>query len=303
LADSIFRVSRKGSQVRGLTVLAGRAEMKRGKEMIKRAAKKLFRSVGLDLRRVAPGADAAEAAAKEAATRSSLRGALRQLGKLGFRPRTVIDVGVAFETRELYEEFREAEILLIEPLAEFEPFLKKICAEFKAQYALAAAGEKSGTIALNVHENQLDSSSLFREIEGAEVDGEPREVPLVTIDEVCAERGLAGPFLMKVDVQGAELRVLSGAEQTLEQTEVVILEVTLFGTMIGGPQLADVVSYMRERGFVVYDMWGMLYRPLDGALAQVDMEFVRADSVLRKEHGFATPEQRKSFAWKLQPQR
>jgi FkbM family methyltransferase len=276
--------------------------MKRGEEMIKRAAKKLFRSVGLDLRRIPQGAQEAEAAAKEAAARSSLRGALRQLVKLGFRPRTVIDVGVAFETRELYEEFREAKILLVEPLAEFEPFLKKICSEFKAQYVLAAAGEKTGTTALNVHKNQLDSSSLFREIEGVEVDGEPREVPLVTIDEICTQRGLAGPFLLKVDVQGAELRVLSGAAKTLEQSEVVILEVTLFGTMIGGPQLADVVTYMRERGFVVYDMWGMLYRPLDGALAQVDMEFVRGDSALRKEHGFATPEQRKSFAWKLQPQ-
>jgi FkbM family methyltransferase len=276
--------------------------MKRGEEMIKRAAKNLFRSVGLDLRRIPQGAQEAEAAAKEAAARSSLRGALRQLVKLGFRPRTVIDVGVAFETRELYEEFREAKILLVEPLAEFEPFLKKICSEFQAQYVLAAAGEKTGTTALNVHKNQLDSSSLFREIEGVEVDGEPREVPLVTIDEVCAQRGLAGPFLLKVDVQGAELRVLSGAAKTLEQSEVVILEVTLFGTMIGGPQLADVVTYMRERGFVVYDLWGMLYRPLDGALAQVDMEFVRGDSALRKEHAFATPEQRKSFAWKLQPQ-
>jgi FkbM family methyltransferase len=212
----------------------------------------------------------------------------------------VIDVGVAFDTRELYEEFPEAAFLLVEPLAEFEPFLKKICSQYKAQYVLAAAGESSGTVSLNVHPDQLDCSSLFREAEGAQVDGEPRNVPMVTIDDLCKDRGLNGPYLLKVDVQGAELRVLAGAVQTLQHCEAVILEVTLFGTMIDGPQLADVVAYMQGRGFVVYDLWGMLYRPLDGALAQVDMAFVRKDSKLREVHAFATPEQRTKFAWNLQ---
>jgi FkbM family methyltransferase len=265
--------------------------------MIKRSARKIFKSMGFEVRRVAAGSDAP---ATPAVARATLRGALQQLVKLGANPKTVIDVGVAFETRELYEEFPGAELLLIEPLAEFEPFLKKIGAKYKAQYVLAAAGDSAGAVTLNVHTDQLFCSSLFRETEGEAVDGVPREVPMVTIDEVCAERKLAGPYVLKIDVQGAELRVLDGAKRTLPQCEVVILEVTLFGTMIGGPQFADVVQYMQERGFVVYDMWGMLYRPLDGALAQADIAFMRADSALRENQAFATPEQRKNFAWKLE---
>jgi FkbM family methyltransferase len=265
--------------------------------IITRSAKRVFKSIGLELRRIPSSSDTAT---PEEPTRSSLRGALRQMSKLGFQPRTVIDVGVAFDTRELYEEFPEAALLLIEPLAEFEPFLKRICSRYKAQYVLAAAGESSGTVSLNVHADQLDCSSLFREAEGTQVDGAPREVPMVTIDDACKARALNGPYLLKVDVQGAELRVLSGAVRTLQQCEAVILEVTLFGTMIGGPQLADIVIYMQERGFVVYDLWGMLYRPLDGALAQVDMAFVPKHSKLREAHAFATPEQRMKFAWSLQ---
>ncbi len=264
--------------------------------IIKRSTKKVFESIGLELRRIPPPNDAA---APDGPSRSSLRGALRQMVKLGFQPRTVIDVGVAFETRELYEEFPKAAFFLIEPLAEFEPFLKKICSQYKGQYVLAAAGESSGTVSLNVHADQLDCSSLFREAEGKQADGEPREVPMVTIDEACKGRGLSGPYLLKIDVQGAELRVLGGAPRTLQQCEAVILEVTLFGTMIDGPQLADVIAYMLARGFVVYDLWGMLYRPLDGALAQVDMAFVRKDSKLRETHAFATPEQRTKFAWSM----
>lgn len=230
----------------------------------------------------------------ESIPRASLAGALRHIHNLGFRPRTVIDVGVAYQTEELYLQFRESKILLIEPLVEFEPSLRDLCSVYDAQYVLAAAGKSRGTAVLNVHPDKWGSSFL-KEVEGAVVDGIPREIPVVPIDDLCSERSLGGPFLIKVDVQGAELQVIAGAIRTLEQTEVIILEVTLFGTMIGGPQLYDVVSKMEELGFVVYDIFGCNYRPYDNALAQVDMVFVRENGSFRKTHVFATPEQREAF--------
>src|SRR5215472_9354089 len=66
--------------------------------------------------------------------RASMAGALRQLKRLGLAPGTVIDVGVGTDTMELYEEFPAVPVLLIEPLTEFEPFLKKIPRERNAQY-------------------------------------------------------------------------------------------------------------------------------------------------------------------------
>jgi FkbM family methyltransferase len=254
----------------------------------KMAGKRLFEAVGLEIRKKRP-----EQA--PAIPRASMRGALRQLSGLGSRPETVIDVGVAHQTPELYEQFRDAEILLIEPVAEFEPFLRRICAKYRAQYVLAAAGEAPGSAVLNVHANQIDCSSLLKEVEGPEVDGYPRQVPMVTIDQVCAEKNLKGPYLIKADVQGAELQVLAGAQRTLQQTEAVFLEVTLFGTMIGGPQLYDVVSRMKELGFVVYDVYDCNYRPFDSALAQLDMVFVREKGRFRQSHVFATSEQRKAM--------
>jgi FkbM family methyltransferase len=258
---------------------------------VKNAGKRLFNAFGLEIRKKRA----------EPSPRANTSGALRQLSSLGFKPATVIDVGVAMQTGELYQEFKESKILLIEPVAEFEPFLRSVCERYEGEYVLAAAGSEHGTAFLNVHSEQLDCSSLLREVEGPKVDGVPREVPVVTIDQVCAEKGLAGPYLIKADVQGAELQVLSGAERTLRETEVVILEVTLFGTMIGGPQVYDVIVRMKEYGFVVYDIWGHNYRPYDNALAQVDMAFVREEGVFRQSHVFATPEQRKAFAWTPDP--
>lgn len=243
--------------------------------------KRTFNAAGLEIHKLQPGN-----------SRATMSGCLSQLSRLGLKPRTVIDVGVAYLTPDLYQEFREANILLIEPLAEFEPFLRKICATHKAQYVLAAAGETAGTAVLNVHPDKI-GSSLLKEVEGASVDGVPRQVPVVTVDDVCSEKNLDGPYVIKVDVQGAELQVLNGATRTLQETEAVILEVSLFGTLIGGPQLYDVVSRMKELGFVVYDIYGFLYRPFDNALIQVDLVFVREDGLFRQSHVFATTEQRK----------
>jgi FkbM family methyltransferase len=249
---------------------------------LKRLVKNLFSVFGLEIRKNKQ---------QESAARGSMTGVLRQLTTLGLRPQTVIDVGVAFQTAELYEEFAEADILLIEPVAEFEPFLRKICDSYHAQYILAAAGECPGTATLNVHPDRF-GSSLLKEVEGTSVDGVPRQVPVITIDQACAERSFNGPYLIKVDVQGAELQVLAGARQTLLETEAVILELNLFATMIGGPQFYDVVSQMKTYGFVVYDIYGFTYRPFDGALAQVDMVFVRDQGHLRSSHVFSTPEKR-----------
>jgi FkbM family methyltransferase len=256
---------------------------------VKSAGKRFFGAFGLEIRKApAPGTRLPNEVA-----RASMRGALRQLSSLGFVPRTVIDVGVAYETAELYQEFPKADILLIEPLVEFELFLKKICGTYNAQYVLAAAGAGVGTASLNVHADRF-GSSLLKEVEGAAVDGTPRQVPVVTIDGVCAEKKLGGPYLIKVDVQGAELLVLAGARRTLEETEAVVLETTLFGTIVGGPQLYDVIVKMKEYGFVVYDICGFTYRPLDQALLQADIVFVREQGRFRESHVFATPEQRRA---------
>ena len=43
----------------------------------------------------------------------------------------------------------------------------------------------------------------------------------------------------------------------------------------------------------MYDILNLMYRPLDGALAQADVLFVPHGSPLRKRHGYASPEQRR----------
>ena len=116
----------------------------------------------------------------------------------------------------------------------------------------------------------------------------PREVPVVRLDDLCEERGLTGPFVVKVDVEGGELRVLDGASRVLEDTELVLLEVNMFRFLPDAPDFGDVVAYMKQRGFVVYDFYGGHLRLLDGALAMLNVAFVKEAGRFRAEESFST---------------
>jgi hypothetical protein len=130
---------------------------------------------------------------------------------------------------------------------------------------------------------------------GSEADGYEVTVPMVKLDEVIQAKQLSGPYLIKIDVQGAELDVLEGSRQILLDTEVIALEVSLFEFMKGAPQFSDVILYMKNLGFVPYDITLGWNRPLDNALGQVDMLFVKDKGMFRKNQSYSTVEQLKSL--------
>lgn len=63
---------------------------------------------------------------------------------------------------------------------------------------------------------------------------------------------------------------------------------------MNGPELYDVLIYMKDRGFVVYDCFNSYYRPIDEALAAMDIAFVKESGQFRDRHSFATRKQCKS---------
>jgi FkbM family methyltransferase len=227
--------------------------------------------------------------------RNSILGLLQHARSVGFQPGTVIDVGAAQGsfTRECHAIFPKANYLLVEPLEENRPFLIRLAESLhQVTFVIAAATPRAGEIPIHVH-SHLDGSSLYAENDGEAANGVLRIVPAVTLDGLLVEHPTPrGPFIIKVDVQGAELDVLRGAKAALKQADYVILETSLFQFFQNGPQIHDVIQFMRERGWVVYDLAGLSYRPLDNALAQMDLAFVKDDCFFRRDHGYANPDQR-----------
>jgi FkbM family methyltransferase len=225
--------------------------------------------------------------------RASLESALRNVRALGVVPASVADVGAAYGNWSVAcaAVFPEAQFVLVEPLSEFAPFLVEAAGRLgNARYVAAAAGSSDGDATMHVHRD-LVGSSTYREREPG-LESESRRVETRTLDSILGEAGAQPPYLLKLDVQGAELDVLAGAAETLRQTSLLVLEVSFFEFFAGGPDFAAVVERMAAEGFALYDVLGLSYRPLDGALAQADVLFVPFDSPLRAQSHYARPDQR-----------
>lgn len=238
---------------------------------------------------------------RKGAFRTTMHEILASIRQSGFEPNTLIDVGVAYGTDSLYKAFPDAEILLIEPLEEYLGVMKSISAKYRAQYCLAAANRTRGTVTLNVCPG-LPGSSVYQGAQDKAFGVVARDVPATTIDFECAARKLSGPFLIKLDVQGAEIEVLKGARKVLNETEVVILEASLYEFSQGVPLIDEVIFFMKSQGYVVYDLFDLKLRPLDGALFQVDLAFVKEKGRFRKQHIFSTISQFQQMLHSADPQ-
>lgn len=230
--------------------------------------------------------------------RMSLEGGLEHLKQKGFKPNTIVDVGAAFGhwAVSASKVYSDPKFLLIEPLQqEFSPFLdafKTKHAEIDCELVYAAASDRDGEAIFNVHDDWT-SSSLMKESEGAYVDGAERKVNTRRLSNILKGSQFEPPFLLKVDTQGNEIKVLEGCGDMLEFCEVVILETSFFPFFNEGPLFHEVVAYMKEQGFLIYDVITLHYKMLDNALAQADIVFVKDSSKLFEVVDFATPEQRR----------
>ena len=85
---------------------------------------------------------------------------------------------------------------------------------------------------------------------------------------------------LKIDVQGYELEVLRGPTNSLQAFEAVLLEVAIIEINEGAPLLHEVTTFMAERGFIASEICETHRRPLDKAMSQIDVIFVRKGSKL-----------------------
>lgn len=202
----------------------------------------------------------------------------------GFNPATIVDVGVATDTDDLYVHFPQAQYLFVEPCAEFEPSLQRLVQRFPGStYMLAAAGAIDGELTINVTPD-LGGTSRFKTLEaedGAYTMTE-RTVPQFAIDTLWTALELKGPALLKIDVQGGEIEVLKGAQKVIDNFEVIVLECGLIEQYIGQPVFHEYISYLASIGFVVYDIIHTGYADT-GMLAQIDLVCVKKDGKFRQD--------------------
>ena len=216
----------------------------------------------------------------------TVAGLLENARKNGFHPKTVIDIGafVGDWSRMAASIFPSARFFMIDGNPQHEEFLRKAQGEIAAQseWAIVLLGpEKKEDV---VFYQLASGSSVLPELttyERSQV-----RLPMGTLDHFFDSRPCELPVLLKLDVQGFELEVLRGGPKTLAVAELVILETSLLPYNEGAPLFSEVIAFMADAGFAVYDFCGQFRRETDHTLFQTDVAFVREDSQLRRPRKF-----------------
>jgi FkbM family methyltransferase len=188
---------------------------------------------------------------------------------------SLIDVGCAFGTPEFYGLNKEASLLLVDPVAEYVPWIEKILAHRPGKYAITALGALAGEVELNVELDAPTRSSALRRTALTRTSGrvERRVVPVATLDSLVESLELRPPYGIKIDTEGYELEVLRGATQTLAKSELVIAETSVLPRFERSYSFLELLQYLDQAGFEVHGVVSAQADP-QGLIRYLDVAFV-----------------------------
>jgi FkbM family methyltransferase len=179
-------------------------------------------------------------------------------------PLRVVDVGCRWGFADEWEDLGDrCEIVGFEPdTVECERLRESYRDRPWLRIVPHALGATQGDATLYITRDPA-CSSVYPPIDEV-VDRHPRLEPqrlvrsetieLITMDDWCADNGFDTVDLIKVDTQGSELDVLRGAKRTLESVSVVQTEVEFNPMYERQPLFGDVDRFLRERGFVLWNL-------------------------------------------------
>ncbi len=181
----------------------------------------------------------------------------------------IIDAGASNGriSRRFLRRFPTAQVYAFEPQSSYAEILQEYAEKdcrFHPQYV--ALSDHEGIAELYVTKSP-GSASLFapgNRLKEAHPEGtfvkDMKEVELMTIDEWAKHNGNPAIQLMKFDIQAGELKALRGAVRMLKcSTLLVYTEISFNPLYNGGAIYSEIDSFLRQYGFVLYDMYKIRY--------------------------------------------
>lgn len=106
-------------------------------------------------------------------------------------------------------------------------------------------------------------------------DNDYKIVKTRTLDSLAAANGLKKPNFIKLDVQGAELDILEGAQKTLGECYLIYMECPVTEYNINAPSFDDYIKFMNGINFVPLQI--LEQHLIDSELVQFDILFIKRD--------------------------
>jgi FkbM family methyltransferase len=204
----------------------------------------------------------------------------------GFEPRVALDIGayVGRWTQMVRGVWPACRVCMFEPQAERQEGLRLLARQLPGvELKATALGEHPDTSVTFYALPGGGSSTTPSKNMG---DVRPTVLPSTTLTAAVAGTDFANPDLVKIDVQGAELRVMRGGMDVIAGAEVVVLEVSTVEEYDGGPLFAEIVRFMADQKFRVYDICTIWRNNRTMSMNEVDVIFVRAGSKILTERNY-----------------
>lgn len=198
------------------------------------------------------------------------------------RPRTVVDVGANKGQFSLVAHylFPDAKIHAFEPLESERRIYRSVISGAVQIYSVAL-GADEGAADFFVA-SRANSSSLLTPGKGQAAAygvglSSTTTVSVNKLENVINATELAAPVLLKLDVQGAELEVLRGAEGVLPQVDAIYCEVSFVELYERQPRASAIVSFLDRHGFALSGVFNLSVTKQFGP-TQADFLFCRDDA-------------------------
>jgi len=211
---------------------------------------------------------------------------LRTLAAHGVSFSTVIDVGCAdgnyFLSLLAAGLADDAVPLNIDPNPLYEQSLRAIRDVVGGHYRICALANYEGDVELTTSAHPYWSSLRPKgDVYWERVNNLVQDtviVPATTLDRLREEINLRPPFLLKIDVPGAETAVLNGASRTLKDANIVICETDM-------DDFATVNDALIAHDFALYDLTRLNYLA-DGRLGWFYPVYVRRELAAARPAAF-----------------
>ena len=196
----------------------------------------------------------------------------------------IFDVGAYIgDTIEQFKSsFPNSYIHAFEPFDESFSILKNRFQKTEKLFFNNIAVENHSSSNANMYITQnKGSSSLLKPTKGANEfwEGNPLstqkevKVEITTIDSYCQKHNIQTIDILKIDVQGSELKVLQGAALMIQERRVKLIftEISIAPNYKGQSEIDQVIKFLRENKYKIFNFFKMKHK--QGKLIECDVLF------------------------------
>ena len=196
--------------------------------------------------------------------------------------RAVLDIGAntgQFASR-IHEILPQVRIFSFEPIQACHQELVNNTRTLPVKTFHYALGDTEESVTINISRHSpssslLDMADLHKKVFVGTDFTTTEQIQVKRLDDIAPDLQISEPFMVKIDVQGFEDRVIRGGYQTIKKASVVIIE-TSFQELYRGQVLFDgIYQQLTGLGFNFIGNWSQAKNPADGSILYAESIFIK----------------------------